>query len=102
MAKDNNAIHYMQPLNKNGQIDEEYFNILVLHQNRFKGIYNGVSRKQSLTDDFISAFIDFVVWGHEHESIPKTIESEINRVHILQPGSTVATSLIEAESKQKH
>lgn len=41
-----------------------------------------------------------VVWGHEHESI----ETPDNAPHfaVLQPGSTVATSLSEPESKPKH
>ena len=86
----------------NKEVDNSYFNILVIHQNRFKGIYNGVPRAQSIWDDFIPSFFNLVVWGHEHESIPIPKEVAETGVHILQPGSTVATSIIDAESKQKH
>ena len=37
-----------------------------------------------------------VVWGHEHESLVETVEIH-DGIHITQPGSTVATSLIEGE-----
>ena len=81
---------------------ESWFNILVLHQNRFKGLHWGVSKRHALTEDIIPSFINFVLWAHEHESIPKTYECQETGVHILQPGSTVQTSLIEAESREKH
>jgi hypothetical protein len=43
--------------------------------------------------------MDLTVWGHEHEAISK-IEVEDDR-KIFQPGSTVITSFIEAESYPK-
>jgi double-strand break repair protein MRE11 len=46
--------------------------------------------------------LDLVVWGHEHECIPKILTNEESGVFFLYPGSTTPTSLIEAESKQKH
>lgn len=48
------------------------------------------------------SFFDLVIWAHEHESIPKVYECAENGVHFLQPGSTVITSLCEAEMKPKH
>ena len=47
-------------------------------------------------------FFDLVIWGHEHESMPEVYECGETGVSFLQPGSTVMTSLIEAESKPKH
>ena len=80
---------------------ETWFNILVIHQNRFKGLHWGVSRRQSLTEDTIPGFFNFVLWAHEHEWIPRPYEWEDTGVHFLQPGSTVQTSLIEAEGRPK-
>ena len=47
-------------------------------------------------------WLDFVVWGHEHECQLDLRSNEATGVRILQPGSTVPTSLIEAEGKLKH
>lgn len=52
--------------------------------------------------EVIPAWFDLVIWGHEHESIPEIQPCEATQVYFLQPGSTTYTSLIEAESKQKH
>lgn len=62
----------------------------------------GVPRRHSITDDFFPEFFDLIVWGHEHESKKQYEEVAQTGVNILQPGSTVATSLIKAESYQKH
>ena len=101
-ANENGNIFYDRPIKDNGKVDEEYFNILVIHQNRFKGCMLGVSRRHSITDEFFPSWIDLIIWGHEHESIPQAVKVEETGVYILQPGSTVATSLIKAESLPKH
>lgn len=62
----------------------------------------GVSRRNSITEGMIPKFFHLVIWAHEHESIPQVFECHENGVHFLQPGSTVATSLIQAEAKDKH
>ena len=80
---------------------ESWFNILVIHQNRYKGLHCGVSRRQSLSEDTIPGFFNFVLWAHEHEWIPTAYEWEDTSVHFLQPGSTVQTSLVESESRPK-
>ena len=43
---------------------EDSFNILVLHQNRTK---RGPSDKSFFHEKNIPQFIDFVLWGHEHD-----------------------------------
>ena len=43
-----------------------------------------------------------VVWGHEHECQTEFVESLHGRFRVLQPGSTVATSLVEGEAQPKH
>lgn len=55
-----------------------------------------------LPENFLPEFLDLVVWGHEHECLinPK-YNSEMN-FHVMQPGSSVATSLCPAEAVPKH
>ena len=48
--------------------------------------------------------MDLVVWGHEHEcqiagGMNGLAESAENQFTVIQPGSTVATSLVEGEAK---
>ena len=46
--------------------------------------------------------MDLVVWGHEHECL---IEPRLNPekgFHVMQPGSSVATSLMPGEAVPKH
>ena len=68
---------------------------------------------------YLPGFLDLVIWGHEHESIPSpdyqtvgdiistgipTDENEDedrNGFYIYQPGSSVATSLSEGEVPRK-
>ncbi|KAF2076751.1 hypothetical protein CYY_001940 [Polysphondylium violaceum] len=75
---------------------EEWFNILVLHQNRIAH-----NPKNYVHEKMIDGFIDFVLWGHEHECLIKPQPSSIGEFHITQPGSSVATALSEGESKDK-
>ena len=47
-------------------------------------------------------FMDLVVWGHEHEClIDPRFNPEMN-FHVMQPGSSVATSLVPGEAVEKH
>ena len=46
----------------------------------------------------LSSFSDLVIWGNEHESQPQLMESLVGTYRILQPGSSVATSLSAGES----
>lgn len=55
---------------------ENWFNILVVHQNKFKGMFLGVPKRQSLMESIFPSFMDLVIWGHEHESIPKAVRCE--------------------------
>ena len=76
---------------------KEYFNMFVLHQNRDTG--RGV--KNCVHESFLPNFLDLVMWGHEHECKIDPVES-YSGYHITQPGSSVATSLVDAESRKKH
>ena len=55
-----------------------------------------------LPENFLQEFLDMVIWGHEHECL---IEPKLNPemgFHVIQPGSSVATSLCEGEAVTKH
>ncbi|KAJ1885357.1 meiotic recombination [Kickxella alabastrina] len=75
----------------------EWFNLLVLHQNR---VAHGP--KNHIPEHFLSGFLDLVVWGHEHQC---QVDPEYNHqksFYITQPGSSVATSLSSGEAVPKH
>lgn len=82
-----------QPDDRSG----EWFNLMVLHQNR-------VDRgpKNYIPAQVLPNFIDFVLWGHEHDCrvVPEEIPGK--NFFVSQPGSSVATSLSEGESIDKH
>jgi double-strand break repair protein MRE11 len=43
-----------------------------------------------------------VIWGHEHECL---VEPQLNletNFHVIQPGSSIATSLVAGEAAPKH
>ncbi len=46
---------------------DEWYNIFVLHQNR---VTRGQGAKNAIKEDYLPAFLDLVIWGHEHECIP--------------------------------
>ena len=55
-----------------------------------------------LPEHFLPEFLDLVVWGHEHEClIEPRLNPEMN-FHVMQPGSSVATSLMPGEAASKH
>ncbi|GAA95975.1 uncharacterized protein L969DRAFT_26055 [Mixia osmundae IAM 14324] len=85
-------IRYMKPQDQ----AEEWFNLMLIHQNRAPRTQQSYVPENALDSD-----IDLVVWGHEHDSriIPETVPGR--RYFITQPGSTVSTSLIEAEAAPK-
>ncbi|TKR78226.1 hypothetical protein L596_019067 [Steinernema carpocapsae] len=95
-------IHFRRP----AEHTEAWFNILLLHQNRPKrstvrttGAY--------VNDKLLPSFFDLVIWGHEHECKidPEYVESgrvDGDGFFILQPGSSIATSLTKDEAIPKH
>eukprot|EP01117_Protostelium_nocturnum_P020548 TRINITY_DN9299_c0_g1_i2.p1 TRINITY_DN9299_c0_g1~~TRINITY_DN9299_c0_g1_i2.p1 ORF type:complete len:711 (-),score=296.00 TRINITY_DN9299_c0_g1_i2:56-2188(-) len=76
---------------------EEWFNIFVIHQNRYAH-----SPKNYVHEVMLDNFLDFVVWGHEHECLVTPQPSSVGKYYISQPGSSVATALSDGESKKKH
>ncbi|WWC65590.1 DNA repair protein (mre11) [Kwoniella dejecticola CBS 10117] len=77
--------------------EDDWFNILLVHQNRVKH-----GPQQSVPEGMFDDSIRLVVWGHEHDC---RIEPELvadKEYYITQPGSSVATSLAPGESETKH
>ncbi|XP_054789530.1 double-strand break repair protein MRE11-like [Prosopis cineraria] len=91
------AVQWMRPESQEGCQVSDWFNILVLHQNRVKA-----NPKNAINEHLLPRFLDFIVWGHEHECLVDPQEVPGMGFHISQPGSSVATSLIDGESKPKH
>ncbi|PAV59016.1 hypothetical protein WR25_10733 isoform A, partial [Diploscapter pachys] len=99
--KDNNVTFHCQP-----DDGEKWFNILTLHQNRPQRSTIRTTGSH-IPAKLLPNFMELVVWGHEHESIPHAewepgSGEDGDGFYILQPGSTVATSLTVDEAKPKH
>eukprot|EP00760_Papus_ankaliazontas_P038398 PhM_4_TR9117/c0_g2_i1/m.30721/K10865/MRE11; double-strand break repair protein MRE11 len=86
---------------------DSWFRILVVHQNR--GVRNPVGHsKAGLYDEMLAGMADLVIWGNEHEQrmlpqevVPSSSSSGLRGFDIIQPGSTVATSLTSEECNPK-
>ncbi|EDQ89665.1 uncharacterized protein MONBRDRAFT_25241 [Monosiga brevicollis MX1] len=75
---------------------DNWFKILVIHQNRVKH-----GEKNYIPESFLPADMNLIVWGHEHKCEIEVVSQE-NRPAITQPGSTVATALSAGEAEPKH
>ncbi|KAG9320917.1 hypothetical protein KVV02_001722 [Mortierella alpina] len=85
----------MRPVEE--ESEEPWYNLMVLHQNR---VMHGP--KSYIPEAFLDECIDLVIWGHEHECLIDPVYNPQQGFHVSQPGSSVATSLSEGESKEKH
>lgn len=86
-------VKFFQP----GTQKQDWFNLMTVHQN-----HHAYTETGYLPENFLPEFLDLVVWGHEHECLidPK-YNPEMN-FHVMQPGSSVATSLMPGEAVAKH
>ena len=76
---------------------KDWYNVCVVHQN-----HHAHTPTSYLPENFLPDFLDLVIWGHEHEcKIHPTINPEMN-FKVMQPGSSVATSLALGEAVEKH
>ena len=71
-----------------------WFNLMLIHQNRVSH-----TPKNAISERYLPSWLDLVVWGHEHECLVEP--TEFGEFFVSQPGSSVVTSLIEGEAKQK-
>ncbi|KAF1972869.1 DNA repair exonuclease, partial [Bimuria novae-zelandiae CBS 107.79] len=89
----NGDVKFFQPDAQPG----DWFNLMTVHQNHVAH-----TPTSYLPENFLPEFIDLVIWGHEHECL---IEPRLNPemgFQVIQPGSSVATSLMPGEAVPKH
>lgn len=75
----------------------QWFNLMCIHQNHVHR--PGV---KVVEETCLPTFLDFVLWGHEHDCKPVAVQNDITGTYILQAGSSIATSLSEGETLDKH
>ncbi|KAK9512293.1 hypothetical protein O3M35_000753 [Rhynocoris fuscipes] len=88
-----NEVEYILPKGN----PKEFFNLMVLHQNR-------VDRPgtKHIPESLLPSFLNLVLWGHEHDCRVTPEWNQEKQFYVTQPGSSVATSLCEGEALQKN
>ncbi|KAE8357044.1 Mre11 DNA-binding presumed domain-containing protein [Aspergillus coremiiformis] len=76
---------------------EDWFNLICVHQN-----HHAYTETGYLPENFLPEFLDLVIWGHEHECLINPRMNPETKFHVMQPGSSVATSLVPGEAVTKH
>ncbi|KAI1418013.1 DNA repair exonuclease [Hypoxylon sp. FL1857] len=79
------------------QQSSDWFNLLAVHQNHHAHTATGY-----LPENMLPEWLDLVVWGHEHECLIDPSRNPETGFHVMQPGSSVATSLVPGEAVPKH
>ncbi|KAG6009450.1 Double-strand break repair protein mus-23 [Claviceps maximensis] len=75
----------------------DWFNLLAVHQN-----HHAHTATSYLPESVLPDWLDLVVWGHEHECLIDPTQNPETGFHVMQPGSSVATSMVPGEAVQKH
>ncbi|KAF5860206.1 meiotic recombination [Aspergillus alliaceus] len=75
---------------------EDWFNLICVHQN-----HHAYTETGYLPENFLPEFLDLVIWGHEHECLINPRMNPETKFHVMQPGSSVATSLVPGEAVTK-
>ncbi|KAI5864305.1 DNA repair exonuclease [Durotheca rogersii] len=88
--------HNVQWFRPNQQ-SSDWFNMLAVHQNHHAHTATGY-----LPENMLPEWLDLVVWGHEHECLIDPSHNPETGFHVMQPGSSVATSLVPGEAVAKH
>ena len=102
IAFENGDIKFERPKSDASQERNDWFSILLVHQNKYRGMRAGVSKRNSVQEKIFPSFLNLVIWGHEHECITEPSVNADTGVIFLYPGSTVITSLSDYEAKPKH
>ncbi|KAI9809761.1 MAG: Double-strand break repair protein mus-23 [Sarcosagium campestre] len=76
---------------------QDWYNLMAVHQNHHAHTETGY-----LPENFLPDFLDMVIWGHEHECLISPRYNTEMKFHVMQPGSSVATSLVPGEAETKH
>lgn len=85
-------VKFFRPSTQHG----DWFNIMSVHQN-----HHAYTETSYLPEQFLPGFMDLIVWGHEHEcKIDPTMNPEMG-FRVMQPGSSIATSLVKGEAVPK-
>lgn len=82
---------------KPGVQHKDWFNLMAVHQN-----HHAHSETGYLPENFLPEFMDLIIWGHEHECLIDPRQNPETMFHVMQPGSSVATSLVPGEAVPKH
>ncbi|KAJ1502252.1 Double-strand break repair protein mre11a, partial [Coelomomyces lativittatus] len=88
---ENKDIQYLHPVSLHS-----WFRLGLVHQTR---VPHGPTNH--LPESFLN-HLDLVLWGHEHDCQKSPRYNPQQKFHVLQPGSSVATSICEGESVPKH
>ncbi|KAI9845692.1 MAG: Double-strand break repair protein mre11a [Thelocarpon superellum] len=75
---------------------QDWFNLMAVHQN-----HHAYTETGYLPENFLPDFMDLIVWGHEHECLINPRLNPEMSFHVMQPGSSVATSLVPGEAAPK-
>ena len=86
-------VRFFQPATQKGN----WFNLMSVHQN-----HHAYTETGYLPENFLPSFMDLVVWGHEHECLIEPRTNPETNFRVMQPGSSVATSLSPGEAVPKH
>ena len=87
-----NKVRFYRP----NQQKADFFNLLTLHQN-----HHAHTPTSYLSENVLPDFLDLVIWGHEHECLIDPQQNTETGFHVMQPGSSVATSLVPGEAVTK-
>lgn len=78
------------------QDQDDWFNMFVIHQNHAQHTVTSC-----IPENFLPNFLNFILWGHEHECVPFPVHNPETGFDVLIGGSSVATSLSEGETADK-
>ncbi|KAL2827524.1 Mre11 DNA-binding presumed domain-containing protein [Aspergillus cavernicola] len=76
---------------------DDWYNLISVHQN-----HHAYTETGYLPENFLPEFLDLVIWGHEHECLINPRTNPETKFRVMQPGSSVATSLVPGEAVTKH
>ncbi|KAL4863092.1 Mre11 DNA-binding presumed domain-containing protein [Aspergillus spectabilis] len=76
---------------------DDWYNLICVHQN-----HHAYTETGYLPENFLPEFLDLVIWGHEHECLINPRINPETKFRVMQPGSSVATSLVPGEAVAKH
>ena len=79
-----------------GEQANGWFSMLAVHQN-----HHAHTATSYLPENVLPDWMDIVVWGHEHECLIDPRKNPETGFHVMQPGSSVATSLVPGEAVRK-